>query len=474
MTKKLILLIASITLLFSCTVDEDLKPPEDQSGKVLFSFTNLSTDEDSIENAKNLVDPIPKSIYINITDATGVSVVDNQKLNLIVFGNGYITNELELPVGNYEITTFNVLDANDSVIYACPRANSEYSEYVDNPLPIAFSVTDGNTTNVSPEVVFVDETNTPEQFGFTTFSFTIVDITDPVDPINEETQELYISITEITNGIANEVVDGNFYIEIPSEDFYLDGRIFVDHIPITIPISKEDDVKVTVIYDGYESQIFYFDADLISTYSEIVPFEVYFQEETPIDTTQYLYVSLYQYDGEAYLTSGAYTLNINNQGYSDEAALGYNDINTIELPMISNNETVDIKFYHSAYQIPILVNLTREQVLATSSEPLEVYFGETPEETPNYDTQRLYVKVLKREDDGTTSYPTSFYDAEIGNLGFYKEGYLPAGYDTPIYLPTESYNELTLTIRYEGGTQSISMTQEEAQQYVSSTLLIYL
>ena len=249
MLKKLLLLLTSITLLFSCSVDEDIKVPEEQSGKVSFAFSNLSSSEDATKSDKNLVDVVPKAIYITITDIDGGTVINNQRLPLITFGSEYITESLELLVGDYEIITFNVVDVNDVVVYASPLSGSEYGEFVNNPLPISFSVSNNETNNISPEVILVSETSTPEQFGFTSFSFTIVDVIDTTDP----TQDLYIQILNQNEESLEEWVNLSMDVNIPSLDYssteYLEHDVNLIKIPAT---DNGVEINITVFAESYD------------------------------------------------------------------------------------------------------------------------------------------------------------------------------------------------------------------------------
>jgi hypothetical protein len=88
--------------------------------------------------------------------------------------NGYyISKPLSLVPGGYKLSKFLVVDASNTVVYATPTEGSTKAYLVNDPLPILFSVTKDNVTKVVPEVISV-KNNTPEDFGYATFSFTEV------------------------------------------------------------------------------------------------------------------------------------------------------------------------------------------------------------------------------------------------------------------------------------------------------------
>ena len=68
-----------------------------------------------------------------------------------------------------------ILDEEDQIIYATPMEGSELAGLVNDPLPIEFIVSENESTLVTPQVLAVESTDTPESFGFASFGFEVVE-----------------------------------------------------------------------------------------------------------------------------------------------------------------------------------------------------------------------------------------------------------------------------------------------------------
>ena len=466
MCKKILLFVTILFIVSSCSKDQGIILPA-QEGSISFSFSNPDL---GLKKAKKLADLTPTAIFISIVNNENETVVSNQRFDLLTFGTSYITDEIELIEGDYQITAFNIVNAENAVIYASPLTGSINAEFVNNPLPIAFSVTGNQSNTISPEVILVSEDSTPEDFGYTSFSFTIVDI-------EPETQDLYLTITDPNNDIA----DGNVLIEIPTQNFSLDAAIFVDHIPITIPATEDnEEVIITVFYEGYDEQVFTLESFQIGLTNEQEPFEVVFDTVTDPETIN-LYLYIYQYDAPSFFSNGGAYTYTTTSGNSGEGIFNP-DQQKIELPYTNDDEVYTIKFYHGSFNNPKTETLTTEQVFATNiSDRFEVYFGLDGEQQIGIsnDVRKLYIKVYQDESvDGNPNQPLPcFYTADIGNLGFYQEGYLPISTtNSVIELPNEDHNELTLSFTYNGLYADASFNSTEAITYSdpSTPLIIYL
>ena len=93
-------------------------------------------------------------------------------LSLFSFGEQYISENLKLRTGDYRITRFVVLDRSKKAIYATPVEGTELAHYVDDPLPIEFTVKNG-VTMITPQVLAIEEQG-PEEFGYSSFGFDVV------------------------------------------------------------------------------------------------------------------------------------------------------------------------------------------------------------------------------------------------------------------------------------------------------------
>lgn len=157
---------------FSCQREESLEP--------IKGYITFSPEQKNISNGRGAADDIPVAVVVSIRDEQGKFVYENHKLPLLTFGQGYISESLKSAVGAFTLTTFMLLNSDDQIIYASPVENSDMAQYVNNPLPIAFSVSNENTTQVVPEVIGVTKLDTPESFGYASFGFEIVDVPETI------------------------------------------------------------------------------------------------------------------------------------------------------------------------------------------------------------------------------------------------------------------------------------------------------
>jgi hypothetical protein len=167
--KKLIPSFLSILVLFfsfSCGHEENLSQA---LGKATFSLSKKTKSDGRVNDTA-----IPAFVLLNIKYSNG-KVQENIKLPLFSFGQSYLSDELLLPEGSYQLTQFAVLDAS-KVIYATPLEGSYLAEFVDDPLPIGFTITKEISTEVVPQVLAVTSTDTPEMFGLASFGFEVVKI----------------------------------------------------------------------------------------------------------------------------------------------------------------------------------------------------------------------------------------------------------------------------------------------------------
>jgi hypothetical protein len=117
---------------------------------------------------------IPAAIFLSIKDQKGDYIFENKKIALLAFGQGYVSETLEMTAGSYSISQFLILDNTDKIIYATPLKDSDMAAYVKRPLPISFDVGENSSSQIVPEVVAVLSQDIPENFGYTNFAFEVV------------------------------------------------------------------------------------------------------------------------------------------------------------------------------------------------------------------------------------------------------------------------------------------------------------
>ena len=167
MKKSINILI--LLVLISCQVQEKL---ETTPGTIKFSMQSVVRNE----GGRITETPTPASVLISIEDESGNTVEDNKKLTLYSLGQGFVSESLQLIPGSYKLTQFMILDEDDGVMYATPQEGSELAEFVNDPLPIEFTISEDENTLVTPQVLAVHPEDTPESFGFASFGFEVVEV----------------------------------------------------------------------------------------------------------------------------------------------------------------------------------------------------------------------------------------------------------------------------------------------------------
>ncbi|KPK82116.1 MAG: hypothetical protein AMS27_14870 [Bacteroides sp. SM23_62_1] len=112
-------------------------------------------------------------VVVSILNEHGELVMDGERIELYNFGGYWVTKEIKLKVGLYELIKFFVVDATGNVRLAAPLKDSPKAYLVNHPLPLSFGIRKDQVTKVVPEVLAVVE-DPPEAFGYVTFSYSVV------------------------------------------------------------------------------------------------------------------------------------------------------------------------------------------------------------------------------------------------------------------------------------------------------------
>lgn len=94
---------------------------------------------------------------ISIQDENGATIYDKEYLELIRFGEGYMTRSMELSTGTYRLTEFMLANAAGEVIWATPAEGSALAHLVRDPLPQRFSIRAGQTTSQDVQVIRIGD-----------------------------------------------------------------------------------------------------------------------------------------------------------------------------------------------------------------------------------------------------------------------------------------------------------------------------
>ncbi|MDW3194416.1 MAG: LamG domain-containing protein [Cytophagales bacterium] len=149
----------------SCFIQETDAP----TGTLTISFNNVSPSSGRVANDAN-----PAFILFSASDSDGNLIFNNQKIEIYSLGDGYLSENIQMEIGSYQLEEFSVLDDENNVIYLTPKEGSELAAFVNDPLPISFDITFSNETTISPEVLsssFGDALD----FGYAVFTFNILD-----------------------------------------------------------------------------------------------------------------------------------------------------------------------------------------------------------------------------------------------------------------------------------------------------------
>ncbi len=283
--KKLVYLFLSILFFTSCSEDDHNNLNSNASQEVTFGITKKNQSNNT--NGEILT---PAKIVLTLKDTTADTLVYNKKvLDLFDFNGQYLTQNVTLTVGEYAIEDYFVTDADNKVIYASPKESSELSQYVNNPLPLNFSVTLNEVTQVLPEVLVVSDEYTPDQFGYASFGFNIVEITK---------EQFSIVAFDQSNDITN------FNLVIQSNDEELFNQNLEAKTNLVDIASNYDSFKLIVSKEGYETQTFNYTKEELKAFIDENNLKVFLKQnftsefvfETNITTDLYTFNTTIDYE----------------------------------------------------------------------------------------------------------------------------------------------------------------------------------
>jgi len=112
-------------------------------------------------------------IMISVEDMMGNPVFTDKLVPLYIFGSGFVSENVEIEAGEYNLTKFLVINPSGEVIYASPLEGSPLAYLVNDPLPIYFRIFPEQITKILPEVLPVGD-YPPGQFGYANFGLQII------------------------------------------------------------------------------------------------------------------------------------------------------------------------------------------------------------------------------------------------------------------------------------------------------------
>ncbi len=184
-----ILIALIFSVLFGFSACEKLKDNPGK-GRAEFSIdlpegTGMSKSADSAD-----IGIVSYHLLISIEDMNGNAVMSDTLIPLYAFGTGFISGNIELVAGDYNLCKFMVINPSGEVLFAVPVTGSPLSYLVNRPLPLVFTISPSRLTRIVPEALVVGN-QSPGQFGYASFGLQIIKplhfwtvcVLDPGDPL---------------------------------------------------------------------------------------------------------------------------------------------------------------------------------------------------------------------------------------------------------------------------------------------------
>jgi hypothetical protein len=172
----LMLSLALVVGVISC----DKKTDENHNtGKLEFNLAmseNLSALKSSKSDSININDTIIFTSYqllITVAGENGEFVFEDKLVPIYRFGDGFVSEQIEIKAGGFYLKKFMILDNYGQVVYASPLEGSSRAYLVNQTLPLYFTISPDKTTQLAPEVLPV-EGYTPSDFGYASFLVQVV------------------------------------------------------------------------------------------------------------------------------------------------------------------------------------------------------------------------------------------------------------------------------------------------------------
>lgn len=252
---KAIFWCSFIVLFTAISCSEENQPAR---GSASFSFKNTSAPGSRIQETAS-------KLLVSIKDGQGTLIHNKLEISLYNFEGEFISEPLVLDAGNYSLEEFIVLNSSNEVIYVCPIEGSTLAYLVEKPLAIDFIVEKDEVTNVVPEVITA-EGNAAIDFGYTTFSFQIVNTLKFLSSAfiyNTTTDALELSAHTL---LVKSGDDTLYYSAKPNES--------------TFTVVRSDYTDYTLIFSktGYTTEIAQFTKDELLANYQTTPIVVVFTD----------------------------------------------------------------------------------------------------------------------------------------------------------------------------------------------------
>lgn len=110
---------------------------------------------------------------ISVINEEGEMVLQDEKIELYRFNDQFVSEEIRLLAGHYDLVRFLVISPEGNVLFAAPMEGSPLAYLVYDPLPVHLRIWKEERTFISPEVLPTWE-HSPEDFGYLSFGVSVV------------------------------------------------------------------------------------------------------------------------------------------------------------------------------------------------------------------------------------------------------------------------------------------------------------
>ncbi len=234
-TKMLAIFIA-LTMVVSCEKEKEDTPDKNEKGEISFSFASKTLKSSNCD-LSNVV-----SALVTIETSSGETTdFDATPLTVYKMNGEIFTQKIALPVGQYNLTEFLLVDAHGNVLFAVPIVGSEYADFVDNPLPLALDVEKDKSQDYTVQILCVQDCDcTPGDFGLSWFVIDQVDLCC-----------FSLSVSELG---SNTLLDGE--ITITASDYVYSQAISSDVVPNKVYYKcNYDQYTIEITSPGYQPYV---------------------------------------------------------------------------------------------------------------------------------------------------------------------------------------------------------------------------
>lgn len=204
--KQTFYVLLLLTFMVSCSESENPMDPEIpepvQQGGQSFSIFNKEITAKTLSTAGK--DYVPAYAFISIETSDGIEILDFEKIDVIAQGESYVTEEVMLDPGTYNLTEFILVDTDDIVVSLVPTATSALSQFSGTSLPFSFTVQSANSETTTVENIGADG------YSFVEFGYNEAELSFP-DPEDFFTLTVDDSAALTTKTIVLKSLTGSTY-----------------------------------------------------------------------------------------------------------------------------------------------------------------------------------------------------------------------------------------------------------------------